>query len=217
MLKNTLFVFAIVSAMAVNLVRAEGSAYKPVHRSMSEEFTTKVQKVVAFEDSDAEFVAYIVDWRGHEVMAVDQGTRSGKRYNVGDTVRCRMVANTNGSSESLKMRLVFQVIDEPMDFGARMEAVKADIAKRRQARMDVAGTNGETLEIRLLPEGKLTVAGVETPLDKLAAALREHKKPEQPLRISLIANEKSKPELITAVMDTCRKEGMSLFTLASEP
>ncbi len=126
---------------------AEGSDYKSETRSESEVFTSKVLKVYACEEGGAEFVAYVVNWRGHEVVvSTSNGPAPAKRYEVGDTIRCQMFQSPRGMGDQRGLRMTFMAFPPwaslpgmPLSEDARLEAIGAEVAERRRLRESLQG------------------------------------------------------------------------------
>jgi|GEM_PF-6311861 len=138
-------IVGMIALLAVlGIVRAESdTGYTPESRSNSEIFTSKVSKVYTFEDGEAEYVAYVVTWKGHEVVVTPfalPGTE--KRYAVGDTIRCQMRQSFRTAPNDTKGRITFSFLSNGNfslgDEVQRLEAVRAEVEARRQKRSSEA-------------------------------------------------------------------------------
>lgn len=124
------------------MLHAEGdSGYTPESRASSEIFTSKVVKVYSFQDGDAEYVAYVVTWKDHEVVVTSFGTGGAdKPYNVGDVIRCQMQQMYHRVGDTGKARIIFSImpggpaVTGTADEEQRLEAVRAEVETRRLKR-----------------------------------------------------------------------------------
>ena len=128
----------VLSVGIAAILHAEGNAnYTPESRTSSEVFASKVLKIYSFQDGDLEYVAYVVNWRDHEVVVAPLGMPGGeKRYDVGDTVRCQMQQVSHRLGDSAKARVIFMLIANfsGADGMQRLQALEGDIEARRAAR-----------------------------------------------------------------------------------
>jgi len=122
-----LLVFVLIAS---RLRGAEGSDYSPESRMSSEIFTSKVLKVYSCGDGDAEYTAYVVNWKDHEVVVMPMGTPAATpSYQVGDKVRCNMMIN-HKVGDAGKARISFFIAPP-------LASVRADIEARRLQRAQV--------------------------------------------------------------------------------
>jgi hypothetical protein len=137
-----LFVFALL--IGISLGAEDKSGYTPESRTVSETFTSKISKVYSFQDGDFEYVALVVDWKGHDVVitALPIGT-ANKRYEVGDTVRCMMSQMDSKVGGANKKRVMFSLLSSgttlipnptPEDEIRRLEQIAAEVARRKALR-----------------------------------------------------------------------------------
>lgn len=132
----------VVFICAMSVAHAEGDGgYVPEARSNSEVFTSKVTKVLSFQEEDGEYVAYLVTWKGHEVAVAAYGSLANdKRYNVGDVVRCQMLQSTHRIGDPSKSRVSFTLMPAGFTSGSpaeevqRLEAIRSEIESRRLKR-----------------------------------------------------------------------------------
>ena len=119
-----LLVFVLIAS---RLRGAEGSDYSPESRMSSEIFTSKVLKVYSCGDGDAEYTAYVVNWKDHEVVVMPMGTPAATpSYQVGDKVRCNMMINRK-IGDAGKARITFFI-------APNLESIRADAEARRLQR-----------------------------------------------------------------------------------
>jgi hypothetical protein len=131
-------------AIASTSAASESKAAIPIP---SESFTSSIKKVYSVRDGDRLFVAYVVDWRQQEVIAVPL-TRDAQNdgFVVGDSVRClKHEVITNAESPprieftilgSAKAPVVSSRAEEDR---ARMQSSKDEITRRRAQREAAAG------------------------------------------------------------------------------
>ena len=124
---NTLFKLLSISlifASAICTVRAEDAkAYVPETKASSEVFQTRVLKVYHITEGDLEFLSYVIEWRGHEVVVIP---RSAKEiYKEGDTVRCMMRAAPAKITDGQKVPVTFSIFPSKTsaEEAARIQAV----------------------------------------------------------------------------------------------
>lgn len=137
---NKSILLASILFSAVALLRGDESAnYTPISRAVSETFTSKILKVYSFQEGDAEYVAYVVNWKDHEVVVAPLsfgGPATEKQYKVGDTIRCQMQQMNHQIGDSNKARMTFFIESTPSisDARQRLEAISAEIEMRRAER-----------------------------------------------------------------------------------
>src|SRR5579871_5667713 len=109
MKKSILFTSILFSVFA--LLRAdEGANYTPLSRTVSETFTSKVVKVYSFQEGDSSYVAYVVNWKDHEVIVTPLafgGAATDTPYKVGDTIRCQIEQMDRKLGDSSKTSMTF--------------------------------------------------------------------------------------------------------------
>lgn len=136
-------IILVISLLTVaGMVRAEAdTGYTPESRSNTEIFSSKISKVYTFEDGEAEYIAYVVTWKGHEVVVTPYVLPSTeKRYAVGDTIRCQMRQSFRTTPNDTKGRMTFSFSSGGSvalgvgDEAQRLEAVRAEVEARRQKR-----------------------------------------------------------------------------------
>ena len=143
---KTFLVLIILSVFFAATTHADADAgYTPESRSSSEIFTSKVIKIYSFQDNEADYVAYVVTWKDHEVVVAPLGTSgSDKHYNVGDTVKCQMLQMSHRVGDSAKTRVTFSLIPNggpgASDEIQRLEAVRAEVEARRLRRTPTEAT-----------------------------------------------------------------------------
>lgn len=135
-------IIAMMLACVVSLHAEESKAYIPETTSSSETFRSRVLKVHHFTEADFEYLAYTIDWRGHEVIVVSYSTEH--KLKEGDTIRCAMRASPVKVGEGKKAAITFSILSSntTTSDGARLQSV-ADEVRRRQALRDAA-ENSET-------------------------------------------------------------------------
>lgn len=137
------FLLVLLGLIACSTLRGEspssaGGTYTPESHTYSEVFTSKVLKVYSFQDGDADYVAYVVNWKDHEVVVTPSMT-AGTKYNVGDAIRCVMSQSSFRTGDTNRTRVTFLVVNATTGVTAteearRMEAITAEVESRRAAR-----------------------------------------------------------------------------------
>jgi hypothetical protein len=103
-----------------------------------ETFTSKVIKDLSFHDDGADYIAYLVRWRDHEVVVTAPGPVE-KRYAVGDSIRCQMMRQEITHGAGKQNRLTFMVSVAPSNHEtARHKAIADEVARRRELRENAA-------------------------------------------------------------------------------
>lgn len=133
--------------VALSLCTASFAADAPENyavesRSNTEIFSTKITKVYEFREGDAEYQAYVVMWRDHEVVITQAfGPTEEKHHSVGDVIRCTMnQMSVRRPDGTMSTRITF--LPAPSSFAAvtpeaaeaHIQAVAAEVARRRQMR-----------------------------------------------------------------------------------
>lgn len=119
--------------------------YVPEARSSFETFTSKVLKTYSFTEGEISYTAYVVTWKGHEVVVVPSGGRSEKKFEVGETIRCAMHQSTRQRNDKDISRIEFSLAPGagaehtlmPVDVAgeqARLEAIAVEVERRRAIR-----------------------------------------------------------------------------------
>lgn len=105
-------ILAITVGLAVTLFAAEKqAAAPPASPGTHETFKAEVLKVFSATDSNAVFRAYLVKWKGQEVIVSDPLVSSD--YRVGDTVSV-LAMNQPFPNDQAKPRLLhFQIMPAP--------------------------------------------------------------------------------------------------------
>lgn len=136
MITNRHTVVLLLALVFTGFLRADNEpAYKLESRTVSETFSTRVLKVLSFEEGNSEYVAYVVDWKGHEVVvSAGYASKEEKRLSVGDDVRCRMTDAQQKLFEPGKSRLTFLLDVPPAESAQRLQAIADEIKTRRQKR-----------------------------------------------------------------------------------
>jgi hypothetical protein len=137
LLLRTLLILTLAPA-----VYGEGDDnYVPEIRNTSETFTSKVLKVYAFQEGDLHYAAYVVSWRGHEVVVTaGPGDTSTKTHAVGDSIRCRMHHLTRKTDTGTTAYTQFILARGAEDEQARLEAIEASVQSRRALRKSIHST-----------------------------------------------------------------------------
>lgn len=107
------------------------SDYAPESETFSETFSSKVLKVYACHENNIDYVAYVVSWRGHEVVVAPlPGVSAEKTYQVGDAIRCRMSHSTRklGTTDIVTTQFFLSSGGEIEQ--ARLQAIEAAIKAR---------------------------------------------------------------------------------------
>lgn len=141
-MKTTLTCMALLAA--ATLLRAESdTGYVPESRGSSETFTSKVVRVYSFQEGDAEYVSYVVNWRDHEVVVSPMSPVGvEKRYNVGDMVRCQMQQLNHRLDDPGEARIMFMLLSPQSAVSVangtsdpRLDRIRAEIEARRARRV----------------------------------------------------------------------------------
>ncbi len=226
---KTIRILSLFCVFGAVLLRAdEAPKYTPESRTITETFVTKVLKVYSFQEGENEYVSYVVDWKGHEVVVAPEGLKAGDaRYKEGDEIRCMMFQSSRRVSETDRSQIRFSIATMPsLAEAARLEEVAGEVKRRREVRLAaMAGmpnlataprTDANTgLEIDIRANGEVVIDKVvvseEALKEKLSAIAKENKQ----RAIYVVANEKASWESVTKVMNMCRKLGLQKFTLAT--
>lgn len=131
LLLRTLLILTLAPA-----VYGEGDDnYVPEIRNTSETFTSKVLKVYAFQEAEIDYTAYVVSWRGHEVVVTaGPGDTSTKTHAVGDSIRCRMHHLTRKTDTGITAHTQFILAHGAENEQARLDAIEASVQSRRALR-----------------------------------------------------------------------------------
>ncbi|MBI5381328.1 MAG: hypothetical protein HZA31_05460 [Opitutae bacterium] len=138
---KTPFYLAVLLSFAALAHGSEKSDYKVESRMTHEFFTSKVVKVLSFSEGSAEYQAYVVTWKDHEVVvAAPFNGLASKTYKVGDTVRCVMRQQSLPARDKANDRLFFEVAPDysadlnPAKEAARLEQFADEVRRRRNLR-----------------------------------------------------------------------------------
>jgi len=205
------------------LLRGEGpSNYVPESRSAFETFTTKVLKVYAFQDGDYEYVAYVVNWKDHEVVVAPIGSAASEaKLKEGDTIRCTMQQANHRIGDTNKSRISFYIASGSnlAESPQRLEAIAAEVKERRERRraglfMSASSSaESEKVVIRIQANGTVKLGNLVVSDDTLKQKLSEIAKQDKESPILVVADEKVSLETVTKVMDQCRKSGLNKFSM----
>ena len=96
-------------------------------------------KVYSCQEGQFDYVAYVVQWKDHEVVVMPLGlVPAAKHYAVGDVIRCRMMEMQRagrGPGESGVARMMFSIVENPSaNDEHRMQAITEEIERRRATR-----------------------------------------------------------------------------------
>jgi hypothetical protein len=112
---------------------AEPSAYKLESSSSSEIFSTKILKIYQVEMDASSYVAYVVDWRGQEIVVTPSiYSLPQASLKVGDSVRCSMRTSLVVPGSNKKAYLSFDIV--PVADREHLEAVANEVRDRRERR-----------------------------------------------------------------------------------
>jgi hypothetical protein len=116
---------------------AQTSTYKTETQTSNEVFSTTILKIYQAQGDDGTFTAYVVDWRGQEVVVLPSTVQTAEpALKVGDSVRCmmsRFSTRTDGSERGSRLRFSFFTAVNPND-SERLEAIKEEVHRRRRLR-----------------------------------------------------------------------------------
>jgi hypothetical protein len=127
-------IVVIILTCFANLRGEEPKAYAPETTESSEIFRTKVLKVHHFTEADFEYLAYTIDWRGHEVIVVPFS--ADEILKEGDAIRCTMRAMPVKVGEGKKATITFSVLPSRTSASnaARLQTVADEVNRRRANR-----------------------------------------------------------------------------------
>ena len=133
---RTYISLAILTAPALVALRAaeETKGYVTETTASTETFRSRVLKVHHFTEADFEYLAYTVDWKGHEVLVpasfIDEILKEG------DEIRCMMRSSPVKVGEGKRAVLTFSIISPRVASNdeARLRAVDAEVNRRRATR-----------------------------------------------------------------------------------
>jgi hypothetical protein len=151
-MKSIVLLVALL-ASAIPSRAAEAAGYKSESQALSEIFTSTITKVYSVRDGDYRFVAYAVAWRNQEVI-VTPFSPQHEDLTVGEVVRCEMRQIHPSVGGAGKGRMTFSLLGRPgepsaigvrpspVEEQARLEAVAAEVSRRRADR-EAAGSKME--------------------------------------------------------------------------
>jgi hypothetical protein len=120
--------------MCSSAIHAEDSkGYAPESTERSEIFKSRVLRVHHLIEGDLQYLAYTVDWRGHEVIVV--ATNVDEILKEGDEIRCQMRSAPLRHGDGKKAGISFWIL--PARTGndaARLKAVADEVNRRRAAK-----------------------------------------------------------------------------------
>lgn len=138
-MKVALLFAAVTSTVASGL--AQASSYKLEAQSTSEVFSTKILKVYQAEGEAGTFTAYVVDWRGQEVVILPPPLPGNPpALKAGDTVRCLMTRfspsiDPEARSGHLHFSFAPATATEQAD---RLRLIAEEVRRRRTLRASAA-------------------------------------------------------------------------------
>jgi hypothetical protein len=118
---------------------AEPSSYKLESSSASEVFSTKILKIYQADADTGSYVAYVVDWRGQEIVVIPSSfSLPHAPLKVGDIVRCSMRTSPIIPGSNKRTSLSFAIMTAP-----DTESLEAFIvaARERREKRDAALKN----------------------------------------------------------------------------
>lgn len=203
------------------LLRGEGTSnYAPESRSAFETFTTKVLKVYAFQDGDYEYVAYLVNWKDHEVVVTPLGSAASEaKLKEGDTIRCTMQQANHRIGDTNKSRISFYVASNlnTTDGVERLSEVASEVRRRRELREASMTSLGlstpKKIVIQIQANGSVLLDHQALSDDALKQKLSEIVKQDKDCVVLVDASEKAPWEAVNKVMDQCRKLGIGKFSM----
>ena len=112
---------------------AEPSSYKLESSSSSEIFSTKILKIYQAEADTGTYVAYVVDWRGQEIVVTPSSfSLPHVALKVGDIVRCSMRTSAVLPGSNKRASLSFAIVTAPDT--ESLEAFMIAARERREKR-----------------------------------------------------------------------------------
>ena len=129
---------ALLLASAAHASAEESRSYVSESTATSEVFRSRVLKVHHFTEADFEYLAYTIDWRGHEVVV--PAAPGAEILKEGDTIRCTMRATPVKTGEGTKAAIVFSIVSAGTTAAdaARLQAVADEVNRRRAKRAEAA-------------------------------------------------------------------------------
>lgn len=138
------WIAAVLAAVCLPVVSGEEpKAYVAETTSTSETFRSRVLKVHHFVEADFEYLAYTVEWRGHEVVVAAIST--DEVLKPGDEIRCMMRSAPLAVGEGKKAAVSFSMVSSRVtsNDAARLKAVAAEVNRRRAQRAAEASKAAE--------------------------------------------------------------------------
>jgi hypothetical protein len=131
---NYITMVLLMSSVLTVLRAEEPKTYVAETTASSETFRSRVLKVHHFIEADFEYLAYTIDWKGHEVVVYASST--DEILKEGDEIRCLMRSAPLKVGENKKAALTFSIITSPIAprDDARLRAVAAEVNRRRVIR-----------------------------------------------------------------------------------
>lgn len=134
-MSSHLLLALLALALAPALFGEGNGDYVPEVRNTSETFGSKVLRIYACQEGDIHYTAYVVSWRGHEVVVTPSPVdASANAYQVGDPIRCRMHHLTRKTDAGVTAHTQFVLARGGEDEHARLEAIEAAVQSRRALR-----------------------------------------------------------------------------------
>lgn len=133
-----LLILSLFAAFASSVGFAQTSSYQMQSSAHTEVFTTKVLKKYQAQSEQGAYVAYVVEWRGQEVIVVPTDSPDTKtEHAVGDTITCMANVTTRtsaGKNETGKLKFYLGSPTGVPDEAARLDLIAAEVRKRRLLR-----------------------------------------------------------------------------------
>ena len=115
----------------------ESKGYVPESTERSEIFKSRVLRVHHFIEGDLQYLAYTVDWRGHEVVI--SASNVDEILKEGDEIRCQMRSAPLRHGDGEKAGISFWILPaRTSNDAARLKAVADEVNRRRAARANKA-------------------------------------------------------------------------------
>ncbi len=135
-MKKTLSTSILACLIFASTIHAEDSkGYVPESTERSEIFKSRVLRVYHLIEGDLQYVAYAIDWRGHEVVV--SATNVDEILKEGDEIRCQMRSAPLRHGDGKKAGISFWILPaRTSSETARLKAVADEVNRRRATRQN---------------------------------------------------------------------------------
>jgi hypothetical protein len=128
---TTSILACLVFASTIQAEDSKGNAPESTERSKI--FKSRVLRVHHLVEGDLQYVAYTIDWRGHEVVV--SSTNVDEILKEGDEIRCQMRSAPLRHGDGKKAGISFWILPaRSSSEAARLKAVADEVNRRRATR-----------------------------------------------------------------------------------